>query len=170
MHAACGKYYNAAIPALHYRSAKRICLKMTFFLTLSARTLQTQRFITLNSYFSNTYFYNRIPDYPIWDGVFTHSKSSAKAVLAYGFESRQLRTVIGRVRASVKKNLVAAMVFRQVRSGLSTQAAKFENRNFDSCHTARNQALPMCTSQTCGLRSATAIPKKRTVLIPWNVR
>ncbi|MEJ7611822.1 MAG: hypothetical protein WKF88_11640 [Ferruginibacter sp.] len=105
-----------------------------------SKNLVDTTLINLNSYFSNTYFYNRTGSK--FGLEFTHSKSSGKAILNFGVESRELRTVIGRMRVSVKKNLVSSLVFRQVRNALSTQAAKFENRNFE---VIQNSAEPSLT-------------------------
>lgn len=85
--------------------------------------------IALNSYFSNTYFYNRTS--AKFGLEATHSKSSNKSVLSYGFESRSLRTVTARIRAGIRKSLAANVYVKQLKNVLSTQAAKFENRNYN---------------------------------------
>ncbi len=85
--------------------------------------------ISLNTFFSNTYFYNRTS--AKFGLEFTHFKNASKSILSYGFESRSLRTIQGRIRASIKRNLTSTIVFKQSKNVLSTQAAKFENRNYN---------------------------------------
>ncbi len=85
--------------------------------------------ISLNTFFSNTYFYNRTS--AKFGLEFTHFKNSSKSILSFGFESRTLRTIQGRVRASVRRNLLSTIVFKQTKNVLSTEAAKFENRNYN---------------------------------------
>lgn len=85
--------------------------------------------ITLNYFFTNTYFYNRTSSK--FGMEFTHSKSAVKSLLSFGFESRNLRTVSLKLRASIKKSVVAALLVKQIKNELTTQAIKFENRNYD---------------------------------------
>ncbi len=95
--------------------------------------------ITLNSFFSNTYFYNRTS--AKFGLEFTHSKSASKSLLTYGFESRDLRNMVLRIRASVKRNLVSNIVFKQVKNVLATQAIKFDNKNYNVLQNAVEPSL-----------------------------
>ncbi len=85
--------------------------------------------ISQNAFFSNTYFYNRTS--AKFGLEFTHSKSSNKSILSFGFESRDLRTMLLRMRASLRRNVVSSIVLKQVKNILATQAAKFDNRNYN---------------------------------------
>ena len=62
-------------------------------------------------------------------------------MLSYGVESRGISTLNSKLRASLKKNLVATLLVKQVKNSLATQALKFENRNYNVLQNAFEPGL-----------------------------
>ena len=84
--------------------------------------------ITLNSFFSNTFYFNR--SNVKWGFDVTHSVSDGKSLLSYGFESRRLRNLGGKIRWNINRSFVANLGFRQLKNVLNTNGPKFNNRNY----------------------------------------
>ena len=84
--------------------------------------------ISLNSFLSNTLFFNRTN--PKWGFDITHSLNNGKSLLQYGFESRKLRTIAGKTRWNINRNFVGNIALRQVLNELNTNGSKFANRNY----------------------------------------
>ncbi len=51
--------------------------------------------------------------------------------MAYGFESRELHNLIGRLRWNINRQFISNVTFRQVKNILQTTGAKFNNRNYN---------------------------------------
>ena len=84
--------------------------------------------ISLNSFLSNTLYFNR--SNIKWGFDITHSINSNKAILSYGFESRKLRTLVGKARWNINRNFVSTLSLKQIKNGLNTNGQKFNNRNY----------------------------------------
>jgi hypothetical protein len=84
--------------------------------------------ITLNSFLTNTYYFNR--SNVKWGFEVTHGLTNAKTLLSYGFESRKVRNVFGRARWNINKNFSTSINFRQGKNELNTTGTKFNNRNY----------------------------------------
>jgi len=84
--------------------------------------------ITLSSFLSNTLFFNR--SNIKWGFDITHSINDGKSLLSYGFESRKLRNLVGKVRWNINRNFVTTVSYKQIKNVLNTKGPKFDNRNY----------------------------------------
>jgi hypothetical protein len=84
--------------------------------------------VSLNSFLTNSFFFNRTN--PAWGFDITHSINSSKSLLLYGFESRKLSAVAAKTRLKLNRNFVGNFLMRQVINELNTNGSKFANRNY----------------------------------------
>jgi hypothetical protein len=84
--------------------------------------------ISLNSFLTNTYYFNR--SNVKWGFDITHGLTNGKTLLSYGFESRKLRNLFGKIRWNLNKNFSTNINFRQAKNELNTSGTKFNNRNY----------------------------------------
>ena len=84
--------------------------------------------ITLNSFLSNTLFFNR--SNIKWGFDITHSINNSKSLLSYGFESRKLRNLATKLRWNINRNFVTTLSYKQIKNVLNTKGPKFNNRNY----------------------------------------
>ncbi len=84
--------------------------------------------ITLNSFLSNTLFFNR--SNIKWGFDVTHSINSSKALLSYGFESRKLRNLSTKLRWNINRSFATTLSYRNIKNVLNTRGPKFDNRNY----------------------------------------
>ncbi len=131
------KQYKKGILKILYKSSLSSALQISkknvatteFLFNPFANKINDTTLIALSSYFTNSYFYNR--NSSKFGFEITQSKRSTKAILAYGFETQVVNTFQSRIRASLRKSLVASIYFKQVKNILTTQAIKFGNKNYD---------------------------------------
>jgi hypothetical protein len=94
-----------------------------------AKKLVDTTLITLNSFLSNTIYFNRTNTR--WGFDVTHSASEGKSLLSFGVESRKLANLNTRLRWNVNKRILANLSLKRVTNTLSTIGPKFGNRNYD---------------------------------------
>ncbi|MDB5221744.1 MAG: hypothetical protein JWN83_411 [Chitinophagaceae bacterium] len=82
--------------------------------------------ISLNSFLSNTFYFNRTN--VKWGMDVTHRISNTKSLLTYGFESRKLRDVSLKGRWNLNKSITTSITNRFIKNQLTTP--KFANRNY----------------------------------------
>ena len=82
--------------------------------------------LTLNSFLSNSFFFNRTSIK--WGMDITHSLSGGKSLLTYGVESRKLRNVTYKARYNLDRRITTSLALRSIINELNTP--KFSNRNY----------------------------------------
>ncbi|MCW3090979.1 MAG: hypothetical protein JWP81_2048, partial [Ferruginibacter sp.] len=82
--------------------------------------------LTLNSFLTNTFFFNRTSTK--WGMDITHGLSNAKSLLTYGVESRKLRNLIFKTRWNINRKITSHLTLRSIINELGTP--KFDNRNY----------------------------------------
>ena len=91
-----------------------------------SRKLVDTTLILLNSFLSNTVYFNRVNQK--WGLDVTHRLSNNKSLLTYGFESRKLRDLTLRGRWNLNKSFMTSVINKFVLNELTTP--KFANRNY----------------------------------------
>ncbi len=82
--------------------------------------------ITLNSFLSNTIYFNRINSK--WGIDVTHRLNTSKSLLNYGFESNKRRDLTVKGRWNLNKSIATSLTNKYVLNQLSTPS--FANRNY----------------------------------------
>ncbi|MET0634998.1 MAG: hypothetical protein ABWZ25_03155 [Chitinophagaceae bacterium] len=84
--------------------------------------------VTLNTDLLNTVSFNRISS--VWGVDLSNRRSSGKALLTYGYESRSIREWNGKLRFNLSRALSLQLVGRKGINALYTASTQFENRNY----------------------------------------
>ena len=106
---------------------KKISRNEFLFNPFSNEVIDTN-IISLNFYLSNTLYYNRTNTK--WGLEATHSKSAAKALLAYGLENRSLSNLSVKGRYAFSRSFTFQLGVREGANTLQTNGVKFNNRNY----------------------------------------
>ena len=53
-----------------------------------------------------------------------------QGLLSYGFESRRLRNLVGKLRWNINRRFVTTFSYKQIKNVLNTRGPKFDNRNY----------------------------------------
>ena len=85
--------------------------------------------ITLSSVFINTLSFNRFSSK--WGFDVNSSMNGNRALLTYGYESRELRQLGVKGRWNITRELLIDLALRKGNNTLVTSNAKFDNRNYD---------------------------------------
>jgi hypothetical protein len=91
------------------------------------KNLDDTTLLTLNSFLSNSFFFNRTSSK--WGMDVTHSLSGGKSLLTYGVESRKLRNITYKARLNLNRKITTNLALRSVINELITP--KFDNRNYN---------------------------------------
>ena len=89
-------------------------------------TLGDSSLIVLNSFLSNTLYFNRINQ--VWGVDITSRLTNNKSLLTYGFESRKLGDITLRGSLNLNRSIMTSLISKLAQNELSTP--KFANRNF----------------------------------------
>lgn len=82
--------------------------------------------LSLTSFFSNTFFFNRIN--PKWGFDITHVLNTNKSLLTYGVESRKQNNLSFKLRWNISKSFTSNVTLRKNKNELATPS--FGNRNY----------------------------------------
>jgi len=92
-----------------------------------AQKLVDSTLLTLSSFLTNTFFFNRTSTK--WGMDITHALTNGKSLLTYGVESRKLRNLAFKSRWNINKRFTTNLTVRSVINDLITP--KFDNRNYE---------------------------------------
>ena len=98
----------------------------TFQLNPFTQNLSDTTLLTLNSFLSNTFYFNRLNTR--WGVDITQSVSQVKSLLIYGFESNKINTINFHGRWNITRLISTNLVLRSIQN--SADAPVYENRTY----------------------------------------
>ena len=91
------------------------------------KQIEDTSLLSLSSFLSNTFFFNRTSSK--WGMDVTHVLSSGKSLLTYGVESRRQRNLALKLRVNIGRQITTNITARSIINDLFTP--KFSNRNYE---------------------------------------
>ncbi len=91
------------------------------------RKIVDSTLLTVASFLSNTFFFNR--SNTRWGMEFTNTSNKSKSLLTYGFESRDVQTLLLKARVNMGRRITTTLTLRTVSNDLTTPT--FDNRNYN---------------------------------------
>ena len=116
--------------------------------------------LTLNSFLSNSFFFNRTSSK--WGMDITHSLSSGKSLLTYGVESRKLRNINYKARFNFNRKITANLSLRSVINELTTP--KFSNRNYSVLQKAAEPSISYTHGTNLRITAAYSYSDKKNTI------
>ncbi len=107
---------------------KKAIAQQQWLLTPFAQGLDDTSLISMNSFLSNTLYYNRT--HPKWGFEATQSSATSKALLSYGFENRSLQSWMAKMRLGFQQHWVGYLTYKNALQILQTAGNAFVNRNY----------------------------------------
>ncbi len=106
--------------------SKKAIAKGSFEFDPFTKGLGDTSLLSLTSFLSNTFFFNRIN--PVWGFDLTHVLNTNKSLLTYGVESRKQNNLSLKLRCNISKNFTTNIILRKNSNELTTPS--FSNRNY----------------------------------------
>ena len=91
--------------------------------------LEDTNLVVINSFFANSYYYNR--NSSNWGLEINNNRSSTKSLLSYGFENRVSNNFVSKIRINLSHQCIGNMNYKINRNTLSITNPNFNNRNYN---------------------------------------
>ncbi len=111
-----------------------------FLLLPNNESLSDTNLVSVNSFLSNSFFYNR--NNSKWGLDINSSNASGKSILSFGNENSRIDNISGRFRMNIFRNISGTMVIKNIKNTVSFKGYRFENRNYSI---NQNTFEPNCT-------------------------
>ncbi len=126
------------------------------------RQLIDSELVALSDFYANTIYYNRAGSK--WGIDLTQRKSTSKALLTYGFETKALTQWTGKIRLNFNRKIMMAWVLRKENNRLATTGNNFSNRNYNIRQYNAEQALTYLKGFTWRATIAASWTQKKNML------
>lgn len=126
------KGFSKLISRTNWQSSLQISKKSVadgnFEFNPFSNELNDTALITLSTILVNTFSFNRFSS--VWGFDISNLQNSGKALLTYGYESRELDQWLFKIRVNLSRSITFDINTRKEINSLSTANAQFENKNY----------------------------------------